>query len=510
MKSAEPSTTLHAQIHSLTQRLQASEHHLRQLQQRYRHLVEQVPAGVYEIDFCSGKLKTVNAVIENYTGYSRRELLAMPVENLLGEEGRPLFYERVACMRRGESVDPEVEYPILTKDGRKFWIHLSNRFITKNGRIVGSHVVFCDITARKKAEAALRESEKKYRNLVEQARDGIVIIQGDVLAYVNPHFAKMTGYPVEALEGRSAEIILNPALIRKLLPAYRRRMLGFEEPNICESQLRCSDGRHLDVELSIGVIPFRGRTAGLTIVRDITDRKNAQRRLRFLSSCLLQAQEAERNRLSKELHDELGQSLALLKHRLRRSNGDAATARREAVKSVDRIIEDLRRISRRLRPAILEDLGLTAALKWAVENFLRMHEEVEGNVRIAKLDDSIDAEAGINIYRIVQECLTNIAKHAHPSRISVRAGRRGGQVEIYVRDDGCGFDSAAASGSEPNGGGMGLDIMAERARIIGAALSIHSTPGRGTRVRLRLPLADAAANPPHRIPPQDISSPGHS
>lgn len=483
---------LQTQVRELTRQLQEKQRKLEQLRQRYRHLVEQVPAGVYEIDFRSGRLKTVNSVIEHFTAYSRDELLAMPVDRLLCEEGRPLYRERVFRIRQGQPVTPEVEYPIRTKDGRKFWVHLSNRFIVKNGEITGSHVVFCDITARKKAEAALRESEEKYRNLVEQARDGIVIIQEDILAYVNPSFAAITGYPTEALIGRSAELILTPGLIRKLLPLYRRRMEGFEAPNICESKLRCSDGRDIDVELNIGAIPYQGHAAGLIIVRDITERKNAERRLQFLSSCLLQAQEVERNRLAKELHDELGQALALLKHRLRRWNGALEPSGSEAVKAVDCIIEELRRISHRLRPAILEDLGLTAALKWAVENFFRMHTDVRGEIRIADLDTRIDAESGINIYRIVQECLTNIAKHARPSRVSVTVRCSRSQVEITVRDNGRGFDSDGRHRSESGAAGMGLDIMAERARMIGAELQIRSAPGRGTRVCLRLPATDRA------------------
>jgi PAS domain S-box-containing protein len=489
MVNTDTSDTGQVQIRSLTRRLQAQKQELERLRQRYRHLVQEAAAGVYEVDFLSGRLRTVNAVIEHYTAYSREELLNMPVENLLCDEGRPLYRERVSRMLRGEPVAPEVEYPIRSKDGRKFWIHLSNRFITENGRITGSHVVFCDITARKTAEAALRESEEKYRNLVEQARDGIVIIQENILAYVNPHFARMTGYAAEALVGRSAEMILTPELIRKLLPLYRRRMQGFDAPNICESKLRCSDGRDIDVELSIGAIPYRGRTAALTIVRDITERKNAERRLQFLSACLLQAQEVERNRLAKELHDELGQALALLKHRLRRRNDAADASRPETVEAVDRIIEDLRRISHRLRPAILEDLGLTAALKWAVDHFFQMHEAIVGDMQIADIDACIDLEAGINIYRIVQECLTNIARHAGADRVSVTVGRNADRVEIVVRDDGCGIDAARDRGNSADGAGMGMEIMAERARMIGADLAIRSRPGCGTRVRLRLPAA---------------------
>jgi PAS domain S-box-containing protein len=345
-----------------------------------------------------------------------------------------------------------------------------------------------------------RRSEEKYRDLVERARDGIAIIHRGRLVYVNPHFARLTGYRTEELSGRSAETIISPALIRNLLGIYKRRLAGLDEPNICESRLRRKDGSEIDVEFSIGTIPYNHGTASLTIVRDISERKKAERerieterRLRFLSSCLLKAQEAERNRLSKELHDELGHSLALLKHMLR-SDGRGRRGE-DALEMVDHIIENLRRISRDLSPSILADLGLTTAIEWIVKNFAAKH-GIAAAAAIADVDALFSEDMKINLYRIVQESLANIGKHAGATRFKVVVRRSKNRVAFVIEDNGCGFSTESKPGAPPEECGMGLDIMTERARMLGAAFSIRSRPKRGTRITLVVPRPVARKRQP--------------
>jgi PAS domain S-box-containing protein len=352
----------------------------------------------------------------------------------------------------------------------------------------------------REAEDALRESETKYRNLVERAQDGIVILHREKLVYVNPYFAKLTGYQVGELEGRSATIIIPPELQEPLRERYKRRLKGENELTIYESQLMHRERRRIDVEFNIGVIRYRGEPANLTIVRDITERKRiekeriqAEKRLRYLSSRLLKSQESERKRLSKELHDELGQSLALLKHMLRSANRSnpgpspsPETSIDETITFVDQIIESLRRISKDLSPAILEDLGLTAALQWALDTFSRKH-AIETFFQMADIDNLYSAEVKVNIYRIIQESLNNIGKHARAERVSVTARRKKGSVSFTVEDDGRGFELGRVKKDNLAGSGMGLDIMTERAHMIGASLEIESAPGKGTRIRLHVP-----------------------
>jgi PAS domain S-box-containing protein len=359
------------------------------------------------------------------------------------------------------------------------------------------------LEARADSESEIREYKERYeqlRNLVERARDGIVILHREKLVYVNPNFASLTGYQVDELEGRSATIIIPPELQAPLRERYKRRLKGANELTIYESQLMHREGGRIDVEFNIGVIRYQGEPANLTIVRDITERKRiekeriqAEKRLRYLSSRLLRSQESERKRLSKELHDELGQSLALLKHMLRSASRSSPgpppspeTSIDETITFVDQIIENLRRISKDLSPAILEDLGLTAALHWALDTFSRKH-PIETFIQIADIDNLYSAEVEVNIYRIIQESLNNIGKHARAEQVSMTAHRKKGSVSFTIEDDGRGFELDRGKRDNFAGSGMGLDIMTERARMIGAAIEIESAPGKGTRIRLHVP-----------------------
>lgn len=152
----------------------------------------------------------------------------------------------------------------------------------------------------------------------------------------------------------------------------------------------------------------------------------------------------------------------------------------------DHIIENLRRISKDLSPTILEDLGLTAALQWALDNFSRKH-SIEAFIRTADIDNLYSAEVNVNIYRIIQESLNNIGKHARAEHVSVVAHRKKGGVSFTVEDDGRGFELGRVKMDNFARNGMGLDIMTERAHMIGASLEIESAPGKGTRIRLHVP-----------------------
>lgn len=494
---------LEQKIRKLEDLLQASaalESELREYKQRYEQLLNHAPAGIFEVNFDSGRFVRVNDVMIKYSGYTREELLSMQVTDLFPADSKPVFGTGLQKRLAGEKIPQDAEYKMIAKNGRAFWVHLNAKFIDKKEKPAGAQVVVYDITRRKLAEDALRESEAKYRNLVERARDGIVIFHREKLAYVNPYFAELTGYQVGELAGRSATVIIPPELQAPLRQRYRRRLKGKNEPTIYESQLMHRDGRRIDVEFNIGVIQYQGEPANLTIVRDITERKRmekeriqAEKKLRYLSSRLLRSQESERKRLSTELHDELGQSLALLKHMLRSKNKSRpgaspspVTSTDETITFVDQIIENLRRISKDLSPAILEDLGLTAALQWALNSFSRKH-GIETYTQMADIDNLYSDEIKVNIYRIIQESLSNIGKHARAEHVSVSIHREKGRVSFTVEDDGRGFELGRIKQGNLTGSGMGLDIMSQRARMIGGSLKIESAPGKGTRIRLHVP-----------------------
>jgi two-component system sensor histidine kinase UhpB len=222
--------------------------------------------------------------------------------------------------------------------------------------------------------------------------------------------------------------------------------------------------------------------------------KESEKELRRLSSELLSAQEAERMRISKELHDELGQALTLVKMRLGLVEMGLADDQEElrehcasASSHVDQVIEGARRLSRDLCPALLEDLGVTAALKRLVSDSAKA-----SGVGILADMDNIDhlcsPHSAILLYRVVQEMLTNVMKHSKATEVNISARRREGQVVFEIQDNGIGMDlEEVESGRKTGGRGMGLAIMRERVRSLGGSLEIWSRRGMGTGLKFSLP-----------------------
>ena len=237
------------------------------------------------------------------------------------------------------------------------------------------------------------------------------------------------------------------------------------------------------------------------LVQEINERKRieealrqSETRLRLLSSQLFNAQEEERQRLSKELHDQLGHDLVLLKSRFRAIKRklppelvDLQKELTETQEQVDQIIENVRHISTELSPSILEDLGLFASFQWLVENFERQH-SIKVSLSMEDIDHFFSQETRINLYRLLQETLTNISKHAHARNVSIVVKRTHKHVVFQVKDDGKGFDLGRVSARDPARSGMGLAAMKERAHLSGGVFEVGSKPGKGTVICFKIPI----------------------
>jgi signal transduction histidine kinase len=223
--------------------------------------------------------------------------------------------------------------------------------------------------------------------------------------------------------------------------------------------------------------------------------RESEEQLHRLSSSLLTAQENERRRIARELHDELGQAMAALKLQVRaaeRSMGDQAPpALKEECRSlrqaINEIIENMRRLSRDLSPVVLEDLGFEAAVEYLANTFAALH-GIRVELDHAEISHLLSQEAQHNIYRILQELLNNIGKHAGAGRVRVAIGRRNSELLFTVEDDGKGFDAAQVKRAKVTEKGMGLTAVAERVRLLGGRLEIRSGPGDGTTVSFTMPL----------------------
>lgn len=237
---------------------------------------------------------------------------------------------------------------------------------------------------------------------------------------------------------------------------------------------------------------FNTMSESLTIREE--ELRESEERLRCLSSQLLKIQEEERRRLSIELHDEMGQNLAFLKIRLRSTAKklyeDQVTLLQDfedVGRYIDEIIENVRRLSKELSPSILEDLGLSASLRWQVENFAKQH-SLKISLNMLDIDHLFSQEVQINLYRIFQETLTNILKHAEANKISITVKEKNGYIAFLLEDDGKGFNTNDFMGRATPDKGMGITAMRERAYMTGGVLDIQSKPGKGTKITLEVPI----------------------
>ncbi len=368
-----------------------------------------------------------------------------------------------------------------------------------------------EIDERKRIEEALRKSETKYRTVAlntfdwEWWRDP----EGNFV-YISPSCLKVTDHA-------PGEFVADPDLLLRIIypddrPLFTRHQTEVEETMTAgeiEFRILRPDGSVTWLAHACQpVFDEQGRVLGRRgSNRDITKRKQAEEslresehQLRSLSSQILTAQETERRRIAREIHDEMGGALAVLKLRtsqVERSLPEDRAGLKEELRRnmshIDEIIENARRLSRDLSPSILEDIGLTPALRWLVDNFVKDY-QIQMAFDIVSIDHLFPKDSQIMIYRVFQEALTNIGKHAQAASVSAQVQLAADSVSFIIEDDGRGFDLKSARLKEDPEKGLGLATMDERARMLGGSLEIKSAAGKGTRVTLVIPLGKGGVN----------------
>ncbi len=336
----------------------------------------------------------------------------------------------------------------------------------------------------------LAGAELAYRILFDQMNEGAVTLTRDgVIAYCNRRFADIVQTPLARVVG---------APLRRFAPPAEQGALevllqgGSRENARGDLRFRAGDGSSVPVAVSFAPLRAEGSADVIGIVgviRDITERARQDELRKGLIEQVMTAQDEERRRIARELHDETGQSLTALLVGLRTIEGSQTAA--QAVELARRLREttaqtliDVGRLWRGLHPGVLDDLGLAAAVTRHAEEFAQAH-GIAVNVRIEGLEaDGLPPLLQATLYRVLQEALTNVARHAGARSVSIRLVRDAGAVDLRVQDDGVGFESG-------DGGRLGLRGMRERAALLGGSVVVESQPGAGTTITAHIPVQGA-------------------
>ncbi|MBI3146069.1 MAG: PAS domain S-box protein [Pseudogulbenkiania sp.] len=367
-----------------------------------------------------------------------------------------------------------------------------------DGQLLGTVGFARDITARKQMEEQLRASEQQFRTLAENSPNFIVRYDWDCRrTYVNPAFERETGITAKQALGMLPDAHWRSTMPVEVYKAKLRQVMENGAPIEMHSEWERQEG--CMICYAINIVPeygSDGRVAGvLAIGHNITALKNAERRLREshgllrgLASRRETAREEERKRIAREIHDELGQHLtalrmgvSVLRFQFGQDNPLLVARVQDMMNLADKTIQVVRDVASTLRPAAL-DMGLAAALDWLVAEFSR-HTGIPCQLTVPEEKVTLDDDRATAVFRVIQESLTNVARHSEASRVDIVLESRSHEYWVEVRDNGNGFDPASATKIS-----FGLVGMRERGLMLGGEVDVASVPGRGTAIRIRIPI----------------------
>ncbi len=460
---------------------------LRSNEERYRKLFDSAKDIIFTLDL-QGNITSINQAGMEISGTPNSETPSINIAQILAPEYWELAREIVNRreLSRGSTTH---EAEILSQDGRRLTMEVSAQLIRQDGKPVGIQGIARDVTERKRAD-------EKFQGLLEAAPDAMVVVDEEgKIVLVNAQVESTFGYARNELLGESVEMLVPDRYRRRhakhraqYLASPRKRPMGVGTDLFGVRK----DGVQFPVEVSLSPLETEEGLLITSTIRDITDRKRTEEALQQMNEVL----EQEASRIAHALHDEAGQLLASVHIAIGEIAESVPRSAREQLLHVklllDEIEEQLRRFSHELRPTILDDLGLKPALDFLVRGFqgrtgIQVAMEYDVNKRLSPQVETA-------IYRVVQEALTNAARHAKASHVKIRITQSDGMIRGSIRDDGIGFDLTTLSTNKGRPG-IGLTGMRARMDAVGGRLSFESRPGQGTSIQFSLLSEDFDADP---------------
>jgi PAS domain S-box-containing protein len=469
----------------------------RHAEERFRLVFEAAPSGMVIVDQ-AGRIALVNSRTEALFGYGRHDLFGQLIEILVPELSRENHADLRQEFFRRPQARPMGMGQLLNarrKDGTQFPVEIGlNPIETEDGTWVLSSIT--DITDRRRAE----EERQKFVSLADRSMEFVGMCDLDLRPfYINPAGLRLVGLAQleEACRLKVQDYFFpedRPFILNEFFPRVLRDGHGGVE--IRFRHFRTGEAIWMLYNV-FNICDIAGATVGwATVSVNLTERKRAERalqesrqELRALSGQLLRAQEEERRRISRELHDDLSQKVALLAFDTSSLVAASSPADlKETLCSLQTRIAglstDIRQIAHRLHPSILEDLGLIAAIREMCEEF-SAREAIQAVFEQEPVTEPLPPEVATCLYRVAQEALHNVQKHAQgASHVRLRLSGDSESVRLCIQDDGAGFDSETGTAAH----GLGIISMKERVRLVQGDFSICSQPGQGTTLTVLVPL----------------------
>jgi PAS domain S-box-containing protein len=521
---------------------------LRESERRFREMIDALPAAIYTTD-ADGRLTHFNPASVEFSG----RVPELGTDHwciswkMFNADGTPLPHDEcpmAIALKEGRIIDG-VEAIAERPDGSRVWFTPFPRALhDADGKTVGGINMLLDITARKDAERAT-----SLVAAIVDSSDDIIISKNlnGVITSWNNTAERMLGYTPEEAIGRHISLIVPPEHLHEEATILERLKRG-ERVEHFETVRLAKDGTRLDLSLTISPVKDRrGQVIGASkVARDISDRKQAERalresqeqlrtlaagleaqvrvrtreleqrnvesvqqseQLRELSTRLLKTQDEERRRVARELHDSAGQVVTALRMNLAsmaphiEQNALLSKTLEECKELVGQLSKEIRTVSYLLHPPLLDETGLSHAIRWYTQG-LAERSELKVQVDIPEEFGRLTDELELAVFRVVQECLTNIHRHSESKTARIALSRNQETVCLVIEDDGRGITPEKLAGIRAQRSGVGITGMRERVRHLKGVLEIHSEVGKGTRILATLPIPAGAEAEPGRAAAQ--------